>query len=51
MKKKEDPTNVVNVEDPYHDRENKIDIPLSLDLDVNIKNVNILFENCRAGYG
>ena len=46
MKKKEDPTNVVNVEDPYHDRENKIDIPLSLDLDVNIKNVNILFENC-----
>lgn len=46
MNKKEDPTNVVNVEDPYHDRENKIDIPLSVDLDVNIKTVNMLFENC-----
>lgn len=46
MRKKNDPSNVVSVEDSYHDRENKIDIPLSLDLDVNIKNVDMLFENC-----
>lgn len=46
MRKRNDTNNGVSVEDSWHDRENKIDIPLSLDLDVNIKNVDMLFENC-----
>lgn len=46
MKKKNDTSNVFSVEDSWHDSENKIDIPLSIDLDENIKKINILFENC-----
>lgn len=36
----------VSAEDAYHDENNKISIPLSSDLDVNIKYVEKLFENC-----
>lgn len=46
MKEQDDLKNVISEGDPYHDRENKITIPLSMDLDVNIKNINMLFENC-----
>ncbi len=46
MSKKNDSNNVASMEDSYHDEDNKINIPLSLDLDVNINNINILFENC-----
>lgn len=36
----------VSVEDIYHDRQNKINMELSRSLDINIKNLDILFKDC-----
>lgn len=46
MKNKNDTSNVSTIEDSWHDSENKIDIPLSMNLDENIEKINMLFENC-----
>ncbi len=45
MGKQEDEVKV-SIEDVYHDRDNKIDMELSNDLDINIKNVEHLFKDC-----
>lgn len=46
MKKENDTNSTVGTEDSYHDKDNKIMMPLSLDLDTNVKNIEMLFENC-----
>ena len=33
-------------EDAFHDKDNKITLPLAESLDANIKNINYLFKNC-----
>lgn len=43
---KKENINMSSQEDVFHDKENKIEIELSSDLDTNIRNLEILFKDC-----